>query len=59
MSGPATVFRMLDQHAADRGQHPFLLFGGETTTYAEMATRGEEQRPLAFLWIALQLECWR
>jgi len=36
---PTTVGRMLDIHAAERGGHPFLLFGGTVTTYAEMAAR--------------------
>ena len=39
MSAPQTVDRLLDQHARERGDHPFLLFGGETTTYREMAER--------------------
>ncbi len=39
MSAPQTVVQLLDRHAAGRGEHPFLLFGGHTTTYAQMAQR--------------------
>ena len=36
---PVTVTALLDQHAAERGDHPFLLFGGTSTSYREMAAR--------------------
>lgn len=37
MSGPMTVVQLLDLHARNRAEHPFLLFGGDATSYAEMS----------------------
>ncbi|OJU58293.1 MAG: hypothetical protein BGO04_02025 [Microbacterium sp. 70-38] len=34
-----TVDQLLDDRAAERPEHPFLLFAGESTTYGEMAQR--------------------
>lgn len=39
MSAPATVAALLDRGAARHPDKTFLLFGGETTSYAEMAER--------------------
>jgi crotonobetaine/carnitine-CoA ligase len=39
MTAPQTVHALLDTHARERGDHPFLLFGGTRTTYREMADR--------------------
>ena len=39
MSGPATVATLLDRGAAQHPDKTFLLFGGEATSYREMAQR--------------------
>lgn len=40
MTRPATVVELLDRHASERGDHPFLLFEGrQVATYGEMAGR--------------------
>lgn len=39
MSAPRTVDVLLEEHASARPEHPFLLFGGQSTTYREMAGR--------------------
>ena len=36
---PATVVELLDRHAAERAEHPFLLFEGQSTSYREMSAR--------------------
>ncbi len=40
MTRPATVVELLDRHAAERADHPFLMFEGrQVASYGEMATR--------------------